>query len=215
MQHFQSGIKSLPLELVWEVIKYLDLSSSLRFCIFLNLSKEIAYRNHHLKLEIKDIWQWVNDIEFKTDRNPKYFEALIHNPRWKLYFGEEETLTLSCGFGHLERVKDLCKSVDPSCFFNFPIILASRNGRQSVVEFLLKDDRVDPSDRFNSALRLSCQNGHLSVVELLLDHGDVEPSDLDNSAIKSALLNKNLDIVKRLLDDARMIRDGLEDMFEI
>lgn len=175
---------------------------------------EIAYRNHYLELEIKDIWQWVNDIELKTDNSLKYFKALIHNPRWNIYFGAEETLTLSAGFGHLEKVKDLCKVVDPSCFFNFPVILASRNGRLPVVEFLLKDDRVDPSDRFNSALRLACENGHLAVVNLLLNHGDVEPSDLDNSAIKSAFMNKNLDIVKRLLDDARIIKNGLEEIIQ-
>ena len=59
---------ALPLEMKFEIIKYLDLTKSLKFCLVLNLPKEIAYRNHNLFLEINDIWQWVNLIEQKTDR---------------------------------------------------------------------------------------------------------------------------------------------------
>ena len=213
----ETYILDLPLEMKWEIIKYLNLKTALKYCIVLKLPREIAYRNHMLEIEIIDIWQWVNLIQVKTDSNPKYFEALLQNSNWKHYFGQEETFTLAAGAGLIQKVKQLLQDskVDPSCFYNFPIILSSKNARLEVVQLLLDDKRVDPSDRFNSALRLACENGHLSIVNLLLQNEKVDPSDLNNSAIKAALSNKHLDIVNRLLQDSRIRLDGLQDLLEI
>ena len=74
--------------------------------------------------------------------------------------------------------------MDPACWNNEPIQLASENGRSEVVKILLRDWGVDPSATDDLSLRWASVNGHAEVVKLLLGDPRVDPSSRANEAIK-------------------------------
>lgn len=90
---------------------------------------------------------------------------------------------------------------NPSLNNNVLIQWASKNGNESLVSLLLKDDRIDPSVFDNYPIRMASQNGHLSVVKKLLKDNRVNPADLNNIALRAAATRGHYEIVKLLLEN--------------
>ena len=125
---------------------------------------------------------------------------------------DEQKFKKSCRYGIISVVKNMISNgLDPSCWDNYGIRIASNNGHLDVVKVLLKDERVDPSEYDNIAIRFTSENGHLDVVKELLKDKRVDPSDFNNDAIKMSSENNHLGVIKELLKDKRVLNKLSED----
>lgn len=89
------------------------------------------------------------------------------------------------------------------------LILASRNGHEQIVSFLmsLKDVKIDAINSIGSnALIEAAENNHLAVVRLLLIDGRIDPNHIDQDGfccLLTAAGHGYTEIVKELLMDHR------------
>lgn len=128
--------------------------------------------------------------------------------RFNHQLNNNSVLIKSCKSGNYRLVCELLNSknntVDPSSDNNFPIIVSSWYGHESIVEFLLQDKRVNPAEDSNSAIILASMSGHDKVVALLLNIAKVNPADERNAALREASKNGHIQVVELLLQDARV-----------
>ena len=61
------------------------------------------------------------------------------------------------------------KDVDPACYRNEPLQIASECGSLPIVRLLLELPTVNAADNACRALRLAAEKGHVEVVRLLLN----------------------------------------------
>jgi Ankyrin repeats (3 copies) len=67
-------------------------------------------------------------------------------------------------------------TIDPDEHDCEVLALAASYGHLSVVEVLLKNERVDPASDNDQAIRFAARDGHLSVVDVLLKNERVNPA---------------------------------------
>ncbi|KAJ3317849.1 hypothetical protein HDV06_001092 [Boothiomyces sp. JEL0866] len=117
----------------------------------------------------------------------------------------EESLTICCRFGYQQSVKYLLStSTDLTCNRNEPVRVAAKCNHLSIVELLLKDDRVNPADCDNEILQDAASCGRYEIVELVMKDSRVDPSFPNNQPIVNAAQKRNFRVVDLLLNDHRV-----------
>lgn len=77
-------------------------------------------------------------------------------------------------------------------------------GETSLVEDLLKDDRINPAASESSALVYAAVHGHEDIVRLLLDDGRADPTAQRNECLLKAVGGKHIGTIRMLLEDGRI-----------
>ncbi|KAJ3307990.1 hypothetical protein HDV04_002201 [Boothiomyces sp. JEL0838] len=100
-----------------------------------------------------------------------------------------------------EAVKVLLvdKRIHSNILNNILVVLASKDGKLDIVDYLTRDDTVDPAAQENSAFIEACGGGHLNVAQFLLKFKCVVPNSQRNRAVQLAAKNGKSKIVKFLL----------------
>ncbi len=87
---------------------------------------------------------------------------------------------------------------------NFPVFVASRDGKYNTLNRLLQDPRVDPTIDNNASLFSAVNWGKISTVKRLLQDPRVDPGAQNNRALIRAIIHNDYEIVKILLQDKRV-----------
>lgn len=109
----------------------------------------------------------------------------------------EDIVETACKRGHLAVLQALESFVHLDFDHNCAIEVASKYGRDHVVEYLLTKHEVDPSDNDDIAIEMAARNGHVGVVAMLLKDKRVSPEWTD--ALVCACRYGHTDVVRLLL----------------
>lgn len=207
IQQSVKKLNEMPIEILWTVMEYLDLESSLKVGAIAGFSKYQVYKYHFFNLEesTTDFPFFCESIRKLIDNEEALLEALLVNKRFKAIVEMEKVLALAANFGFFNILKKLLeKGIDPSDDENLCIRLAAQNGHTEIVKELLKNPKVDPATCANYPILYASRNGHTAIVEILSKDERVDPSDVDNWAIKKAAYLGHVDIVHMLKNDERV-----------
>ncbi|NDB87100.1 MAG: hypothetical protein EB127_31105 [Alphaproteobacteria bacterium] len=94
--------------------------------------------------------------------------------------------------------------MDPTCYYNMPLLHATYHGYLSIVNCLLADPRVIRTVSKERIFERAAARGHLAIVNRLLEYPDMDPSTNDNNAIRMAAVHGYLPVIQRLLLDPRV-----------
>ena len=180
----------------------------------LNDSSKLRPKHIHFAakdiLVFLDIGPWIREVSIPKDIN------LIKNP-WpgaekfaaeKVVFGPRRELTA-------EVVEELIREgADARAHGDYPIMLASRDGKTDIVKVLLKHG-ADVSVENNYAFRKACANGHLEIAEMLLEHGaDLHVrNSYGHNVLMEACSNGHPEVVEILLK--RGINTNITEVYTI
>ena len=139
-----------------------------------------------------------------------------------VYEGHGDRLLEAAYLGDLNEVEEnfdlgviFSIFTDPTCIEirneegDTPLIVASRNGHEQLVSFLLivNEIRVDDTNDIGSnSLIEACENNHYSIVKLLLTDGRIDPNHVDQDnfcCLLTAAGHGHTKVVKELLLDPR------------
>ncbi len=110
----------------------------------------------------------------------------------------------ACESENLELVIMMLKKFKLYSTLNKSLNSSSANGRNTIVQLLLKDIRIKPENCANAAIINASINGHISTVKLLLVCPEVNIGDQSNLAIRKAALNGCVEMVKLLLSQKQV-----------
>jgi len=203
----QVKITHLPIEIIWNIMEFLDLESSLRIAEIAKFTRKQVFKYHYFNLQEStvDFPFFCESIRNLIGDQEDLLEALLLNKRFKEIVEMEKVLALAANFGYQNVLhKLLLKNVDPSDDECLSLRLAAQNGHTEIVKELLKYPNVDPATCANYPILFASRNGHTEIVEILLKDSRVDPSDVDNWAIKKAAYLGHVDIVDMLKNDSRV-----------
>ena len=139
-----------------------------------------------------------------------------------VYEGHGDRLLEAAYLGDLNEVEEnfdlgviFSIFTDPTCIEirneegDTPLIVASRNGHEQLVSFLLTVNEIrvdDTNDIGSNSLIEACENNHYSIVKLLLTDGRIDPNHVDQDnfcCLLTAAGHGHTKVVKELLLDPR------------
>ncbi|KAI8904699.1 hypothetical protein EDD86DRAFT_277896 [Gorgonomyces haynaldii] len=117
---------------------------------------------------------------------------------------QQSVVRLAAEKGHLEILHKLLKTDKISGVFDDALQFACLEGHFSIVQTLLRDNRVDPASNRNIAIQWAAEKGHTQIVKLMLKDHRVDPSDRNDLAIRYAVMFEHHETANLLIKDPRV-----------
>ena len=153
----------IPVQLILNIIKYLELSSIINFGLINRDTRDIYSNNKDYlgRLKLKEIGLKGGNLEIYT----KIKCNIIKNKKIKY----SNIYTFSCVYGLLNVVKFL-----EECGVDIPyqplttLTLIAENGHLQVMKYFVSKG-IDVHDNDELVLHISAENGHLNIVRYIVE----------------------------------------------